>query len=142
MTYDEADKCAPLHLRFACKGGGCLIAGLAGRGGLGAGHHPHGWAGARGERQAVTEAMPGGAARPGRGGPTLSRAAVLQPLPSQALLSADDTFAATDATTGRHGDRQPRFAGMAMAHPIPSGRDHPAFLWLFSPIRGCLEGLR
>jgi hypothetical protein len=47
----------------------------------------------------------------GAGGPTLSRAAVLQPLPSQALLLADDTFAATDAMTGRHCDRQPRLAG-------------------------------
>jgi hypothetical protein len=56
--------------------------------GLGAGHHPHGWAGARGERQAVTEAMPGRCGTAGVGGPTLSRAAALQPLPSQALLPA------------------------------------------------------
>jgi hypothetical protein len=75
----------------------------------------------------------------GAGGPTLSRAAVLQPLPSQALLLADDTFAATDATTERHGDRQPRFAGMAMSHRTPSGRDHSSFLFLgMGQVHDCL----
>jgi hypothetical protein len=108
----------PIHLRFACKGGGCLIAGLAGP----RGRPPSPWLGRRPRR------TPGGdrgcvwrCGTAGAGGPTLSRAAVLQPLPSQALLLADDSLAATDATTGRHGGRQPRFAGMAMAHRTQAG---------------------
>ena len=40
----------PLHLwiHSACNGGGCLMAVVRCVRGLGAGYHPHGWAGARG----------------------------------------------------------------------------------------------
>jgi hypothetical protein len=86
------------------------------------GRPPSPWLGRRPrrKRQAVTEAMPGGAARPGRGGQPAAvpqsynrcRARLCYPL---------TTPAATDATTGRHGDRQPGFAGMAMSHRTPSG---------------------
>jgi hypothetical protein len=53
---------------------------------LGAGHHPHGSAGARGERQAVTKAFILARRHAGAGGPTLDRAAVIKPSPNQTLL--------------------------------------------------------
>jgi hypothetical protein len=95
---------SPIHLRFACKGGGCLIAGLAGP----RGRPPSPWLGRRPRR------TPGGdrgcvwrCGTAGAGGPTLSRAAVLQPLPSQALLLADDSSRRPmprqdDTVTGSH----------------------------------------
>ena len=67
--------------------------------------------------------------RHGRGGgPTLSCAAVLQPLPSQGLLPASALSAAIDATTGRRWDPWPQRVGIAHGTLDPKqARDHPSF---------------
>jgi hypothetical protein len=90
---DEPDKRAYSSPGSQRKGGGCLITGLTIRK-VPRGRPPSPWLGRRPRRAPGGDEgfHPGEAARPGAGGPTLDRAAVIKPSPNQTLLPLGGTF--------------------------------------------------
>lgn len=79
-------------------------------GGLGAGHHPHGWPAPETRTPGGDGATPGEAARPGRGGQPSAVPQSYNRCRARGLLPAGALSAAIDATTGRRWDPWPNLS--------------------------------